>query len=175
MTTENTDIEAIEASPKTITIASGMEVEVQRLKLRQLLRLMKIITRGASPALSLLSDDLSEEEFTTSLLYAIALAIPDAEDETVDFLLSMVLPADFHKGRNLTKAQKAENDTLIDEIQEEFYNPELEDLVSLMEVIVVNEAPHIKALGNRIAVLLEAQVKSTTAKQSSASASTSKS
>lgn len=175
MTTKNPDTDALDSVPSTLTLTGGIEVEVQRLKLRQLLRLLKILSAGAAPAMEALAvaDDSSTEDFTQSLILAVLVAIPEAEDETVDFLNSMVLPVGFHTGRNVSKAGKAENEALINELDEVFFNPELEDLVSLVEIIVTNEAPHIKALGNRLATLLKAQQKSVAAKQKSASKSTS--
>lgn len=175
MTTTNQDIEALDPELKTLTLSTGLKVEIQRLKLRQLLRALKILSAGASPALAqLANEDSNTEDFAQTLLVAMAVAIPEAENETVDFLVSMLLPVGFHKGRVVSRAKQEENDKLLQELDDSFYNPDLEDLLDVVEAIVETEAPHLKALGNRLATLLKAQQKSAVAKQKKSSTATSK-
>lgn len=134
MTTTNPDTDTILAEPSTFTLQNGLKVEVQRIQTRQLLRLLKIISNGAGPAFSDLDLTNPDEDFASTLLVAIALALPNAEDETIEFLTSMVLPADFKKGRGLSKEEIEANQALLDQLNDEFFNPDLDDLVSLLEI-----------------------------------------
>jgi hypothetical protein len=94
MTTVNTDIDTLASEPVPITLESGTEILIERLKTRQLMRLLKIVTTGAGDVLTELkfSADMDTAEFTGQLLGAVILSIPEAEDETIDFLKTMVLP-----------------------------------------------------------------------------------
>lgn len=177
MTTANdTDLINL-GSGSTITLVSGIEVEVQRLKVRQLLRLLKILTNGGGPVLDVLlgGRNADDEDFGSTLLMALVFSFPNAEDETVDFLRSMVAPKGLDFSGKLSKAAQAKNDALLEKLEREFFNPEIEDLIAIVELVVQNEKEHFKALGNRLAVLLAAQQKSDTAKRQNDSKSTSKS
>ena len=171
MTTTNPDTEALVPDERIVTLTSGLKVRVLRIKLRQLLRLLKILAGGAGSAIQLFNESDDDEETATSIMLALAMAIPEAEDETVDFIQSIVLPADFVEGRRLSKSQQAENEKLIEELSDELYNPELEDTLAIIEVVVKTEAPHIRELGKKLQVLFEAQTKSTEAKKKSAASS----
>lgn len=175
MTTGNTDIDTIASEGTPLALESGLEITVERLRTRQLMALLKILTRGAGAILSEIrfSADTDAEEFTGQLLGAVILSIPEAEDETIEFLNKMVSPSGLREGR-LTAADIEANDALITQLRKEMDNPELEDLVTVVEQIIRNEGPHILALGKRLAVLLKAQQTSTTAKQRASSKSATK-
>ena len=79
----------------------------------------------------------------------------------------MVSPAGYiEKPRTPEQAQA--NADLYDKLVAELANPDLDDLMTIVELIVTNEAPHIMALGKRLMVLLKLQqnqtVKSATKK-----------
>lgn len=175
MTTVNLDIDTITSQPHPLVLSSGRQVWVERLKTRQLMRLMKILTRGAGAALGDLrvSDTDTTADFVGQLVATILFAIPDAEDETVDFVRGMVTPVGLIQiqpgGHALSKAEVEINQNLLVELDEEFSNPELEDLVSVLEAVATVEAPHLVALGNRLAVLLKVQQSSRAAKKPAAS------
>lgn len=171
MTTENTDIETLAAEDAPLTLVSGMPVKVERLRTRALMALLKILTRGAADFLPKLAfgEDTSTEAFTGQLLAGMVLAIPEAEDETVEFIQRMVSPAGLHTGLRLTKAEIEENADLEIELREQLDDPDLEDLFTVVTKIVEVEAPHILALGKRLGVLLQAQQKSAVAKQGASS------
>lgn len=176
MTTGNTDIDTLASEPTPLTLESGFEIQIERLKMRQLMALLKILTRGAAEVLASLSfsAETSEEDFTGSLIAATILAIPEAEDETVEFIQRMVKPAGIREGGRLTKADIQKNVELEQQLREELDNPELTDLLTIVSEIITAEAPHIRSLGNQLGVLLAAFRKSDTAKQSASSASSSK-
>jgi hypothetical protein len=170
MTTPNPDTDTLVPDERIVTLVSGSQVRVLPIKLRQLLRLLKILAGGAGSAIQAFSADESDEDVATSIMFALVLAIPEAEDETVDFIQSVVLPAGYVEGRRLSKQQQKDNDELIEELAEELFNPELEDSLAIIENIVKFEAPHIRELGKKLKVLFDAQTKSTEAKAKSKAA-----
>jgi hypothetical protein len=152
-----TDVEVIVDEGDNVALSSGTEVVIQPLKARQFFKLLRIITHGAGGMLLNVkfSGDDTPEEFGAKLLALVGFAIPDAEEEVIDFLLSMVKPAGEKSGRKLTKDELATNKELSDNLFEELYNPELEDLVTLVEAIVQREAADLQALGKRLMSMFE--------------------
>jgi hypothetical protein len=150
--TATTDADVIVDEGKSVTLESGTELILQPLKARQFFKLLRIITHGAGGMLLNIkfSADDSPEEFGGKLMALIGFAIPDAEDEVMDFILSMVKPAKEKSGRNLTKSEALENKRVQDELLEELYNPELGDLVTILEAIVKRESSDLQALGKRL-------------------------
>ena len=163
MTTET----SIVGETTKLTLESGLEVNIERLRTRQLMRLLKIITVGAGDALTTitLGEDSSQEQFTSSLIAAIIFAIPEAEDETIEFLLSMVSPVGVVE-RAKTKRDREANEELYEELYREFQNPELEDTVEIISRVIELEAPHILSLGKRLGTLLKPALLSQEAKSS---------
>ena len=164
------DIDTIASEPVPLALESGFKINVERLRTRQTMKLLKILTAGAGDVLGTLrfSEDADTAEFTGQLLGAMLLAIPDAEEETVAFIRAMVNPRDLIEDAR-SKPEKEVNENLLAALDAELENPELGDLVTIVEQIVKNEAPHILALGKRLALLLNVQQKSETAKQSASS------
>lgn len=154
-TNTTTDLETIAADPQTITLTSGLRVNVLRLKTRQLMRLMKILTRGGAPALAeiQLSADMDPEAFAAQMLALMAFSIPEAEEETIEFVLSMIEPAELIPGA-MSKPEREVNEGLYLRVNAEMVNPELDDLISVIEVVVKTEAPHLVALGKRLRALV---------------------
>lgn len=175
MTTGNPDIDTIASEATPLTLESGFEIKIERLKTRALMSLLKILTRGASEVLATLrfDADTPQEEFAGQLIGATILAIPEAEDETVEFIQRMVTPAGIKEGR-LTKADIQRNVELEQQLRQELEDPELTDLVTIVTEIIQTEAPHIRALGNQLGALLKVFRTSEAAKQSASSASASK-
>lgn len=151
------DIEVIVDEGDVVALSSGTEVKLQPLKARQFFKLLRIITHGAGGMLLNVkfSGDDTPEEFGAKLLALVGFAIPDAEEEVIDFLLSMVAPVGEKSGRNLSKTEQAENKRLSETLFEELYNPELEDLVTLVEAIVKREAEDLQALGKRLMAMFD--------------------
>lgn len=141
-------------TPKKLQLKSGIEFDVEPLKLRQFLALLRIMTRGAAgiyamgAGASLTSGNLDGEAFARELLTMVVFAIPEAEDETVEFAKSIVRPA------KLT-GNKTVDDELRQLLSAELDNPELEDLVSIIEVVVNREGNDLKALGKRLGGMMK--------------------
>lgn len=159
---EESEVDRLDPVPVVIKLTSGFPVEVVRLRTRQLFRLMRIITRGATPqALSQLNFDMDDDEgrkkFAAQLLGIVIQAIPEAEQETIFFLQAMTRPQGIidKPGVALTKHETEQNDALYDRFSRDMFNPDLEDFISLLEVIITAEAPDIQALGKKLTHLLQ--------------------
>lgn len=154
MTTGNPDIEALAADPTEITLASGLKVQVQRMKTRALMSLLKILTRGAGDLLRTMDTNGDDDAFRGQLIAAIVFSIPEAEDETIEFIFRMVKPNGIREEGTITRGDKEWNKDLWEQLQAELIDPELEDLISIVTGIVTNEAPHILALGKQLRALM---------------------
>lgn len=150
------DISSIVPESGPVRLSSGTYVEVHPLRTRQLFKLMKIITRGAGPLF--LEMDLnfsdSEEAFVGKLLGLVIIAVPEAENEAIEFLQAMTDPVGTIEGRRLTPADQERNDTLWAAYNAALENPELEDTLDLIEVIIRRSASDIQSLGKRLRTML---------------------
>lgn len=169
--TGNVDIDTLSSEPALMTLESGLKVHIERLRTRAMMSLLKILTRGASEVLPTLtfSEDTSPSDFTGQLVGAVVLAIPEAEDETIQFVNRMVTPADLVQGTRLSQADAESNAALIERLAEELYDPTLDDLANIVTRIIVIEGPHIQALGKSLGALIRAQQTSARAKQGASS------
>lgn len=155
--TSTVDVEVIVPENETVTLSTGSVVHIQPLKARQFFKLLRIITHGAGGMLLNIqfSPNDTPEAFGAKLLALVGFAIPDAEDEVIEFLLSMVEPDGIKSGKNITKADRENNKALVEELVAEMDNPELEDLVTLVEAIVNREAADLQALGKRLMTMFD--------------------
>ena len=153
------ELERIDPQLAIVPLSTGYEVALQRLKTRQFFRLLKVLTRGLGPALIQSGLDFNDDPagFGQKLLAMTLMAIPEAEQQFIEFLQSMCKPVGLHEpdGRALDRKEIKENQALITELVEELNNPELDDLLDLAEAIVKAEAADIQSLGKRVASLLE--------------------
>lgn len=153
------DVDALDPAQPThidsLVLSSGTTVNIEKLRTRQLFKLLKILTRGAGPLLGELDLDPNgdADNFVTQLLTLIAFSIPEAEDEAIEFIQSMVTdPRTIARPRN--KDEKATNAALQFDLEDELANPELEDTLAIVEAIVKNEAGDIQSLGKRLISML---------------------
>lgn len=149
------DLKTIDPDPIQITLSTGTVVELQALKMRQFFKLMRIVSHGAGPSLmsTRISLDDPQDVFIIKLVSLVMFSIPDAEDETVEFLQSMVRPTGLIENRSLNKQDKERNIELWAAFEAELYNPEPEDFVTLLEAIINNEAKDLQALGKRVGAM----------------------
>lgn len=139
------ELDRLDPQPVEMILLSGTEFDLEPLKLRQFLRLLRIVTRGAADVLDTASLDLDNPDaFVQTFLGMVLFSIPEAEEETVDFIKSMVRPKGLvgDPKKDLPKVQ-----ALIDELD----NPELEDTVTIIQAVIENEAEDLRALGKRLA------------------------
>ena len=160
--TSEDEMERLDPVPDTYTFADGTTVAIERLKTRQFFKLLRIITHGGMDALQSIRLDPRQgtEVFTENLIALLIFAVPESEDETIEFLRAMVVPQQVvvpddvppssvaKVADNLRIAAKAKVDA-------EFTNMGLDDLLGLVEVIIRREAPELKALGIRLADTLK--------------------
>ncbi len=154
------ELSAIDPQSHTITLSGGTQVSIERLRARQFFKLLRVITHGAMPVLNdmrMLPDPTGDkEQFTAKLISMILLSIPDAEEETLDFLKSMCTPVGLRSGgRKATKEDIEYNAELWDRLDRALHNPELDDLVTIVEAIIKAEADDIQALGKRLAAMFK--------------------
>ena len=142
------EVERVEPSATgPVTLSSGTQVEVVPLKLRETMKLLKIVTRGAGAVLEQLMGELDLNDpvaFAQTLGALVILSIPEAENEVIDFVRSMVIPVGFS---DLSAKERAES---FRALAEELDNPELEDVISIVERVIRRESEDIRNLGKRI-------------------------
>lgn len=155
--TETSDTEAIEADPEKdeieallstpngpFELSSGTAVVVRQMNLREFLRLLRIISRGAGATLGSISLDFDNpDQFVQTLLAMILFAVPEAEQETVEFIQTIVEPANLARDPKLALEQRG---ALLDELD----NPDLEDMINILGVIVASEGRDLQKLGKRL-------------------------
>lgn len=153
------ELDALDPQLETVTLESGLRLRVERLKTRQFFKFLRILTKGALPTVSgtnllNLDPEADPSEFATRLISLVLLAIPEAEDEAVDFIKSMVVPVGLvDRPKNKLDAERnAERWLMIDD---ELENPELNDVVTIFERVILNEAGNMQALGKRLAGLFK--------------------
>lgn len=160
-TTASKDIEELSGDPKPLVLpASNLAVNVQRLKTRQTFKLLKIFTSGAGPIIANLNFDTDEENFVQELLAILLISLPEAEDEAMEFITSMVEPADLlDDGGGKNKVNYDKNVETWQSFYKTFQNPELDDTVEILTAIIQTEGPHLAALGKKIAAMLPTAAK----------------
>lgn len=150
------ELDTLDAVPETITLSTGTVVQFEALKARQFFKLLRIVTHSATGMLGQIDNLFSGSGQDAAGRFAamLLMSIPDAIDETVEFLFSMVKPAGLIDRPKLDKVQQQHNQALWDNLVKDLSNPELEDLVDLVEAIFKREADDLAALGKKLQKLL---------------------
>lgn len=127
----------------SITLSNGMAIVTTPMRTRSLLRLLKILTRGVFWAIPQLMK-AEKETVVEEVLGALIIAIPEAEDATIEFVKSVVtIP-----GPKSEAKDRAALDMHLDD-------PPLDDLLLIVEQVVEFEAEDLTALGNRLTGMLK--------------------
>ena len=133
---------------KPFTLSNGMEFELRPLKLREFLKLLKIVTRGGASVLGQIDLNFNDTDaFIADFLAVILFAVPEAEEEVVEFLSAVCKPT------ALTGDAKKDQEVLM-QAYAYFENPELEDVVDILTLLVKTEGADLAALGKRVASML---------------------
>lgn len=155
MSSPVSEIDRLSPVPLTLTLRSGVQADVQRLKLRQLFKLLRIITRGGADYLPALREAFMEtdedergEAVGVQLVAITLLALPEAENEACEFLRAVVEPHGLPEGKD--KATRAVQEQKYDELNKELINPDLEDVMTILEAVIATEKHDLAALGKRI-------------------------
>lgn len=135
------DLEAIAPEPGAVLVIGaqspkgGVEVRVNRLRTIEFLSLMRAVARGAGPGLATLDFSDDQNEMMGEILAIFLMAIPEAGDLFLDFVRKVTVPAvETKDGKNRAR------------VDEELQNPELEDLLSILEMVALQEMDDIKGL-----------------------------
>lgn len=154
----DSEISRLDPAPVELKLSTGVVVSVQRLKTRQFFRLLRILTKGGAEIIQEglgLTEGMSEEEMVGKLIGLLALSIPQAEIETIQFMQAMVEPHGLIDGRKLSDSAKDHNAKVWDDFHRTLDNPELEDTLDLVEAIIRNEGADLQRLGKRLASMLK--------------------
>lgn len=145
-TPEAQDVQRLLPESTRLELSDGTEVDVLPLKTRQFFRLLKIVTRGGAPILRSmpLSLDAGAAEFTQQLLAVVIMAVPEAEQQAVEFIQSMVEPVGLTGDAEIDLAKRRA-------LHNSLYNPELDDTLAIIEKVISIEGEDIRKLGNRLA------------------------
>jgi hypothetical protein len=150
------ELDRILPSSGPITLKDGTRVDIADLKTRQLLALMRILTRGVGP---FLIDQLTNQKGASAeaqvgaILGALLLAIPEAENEAILFVQTIAQvpspPApDAPTSAEDIAAARAHLAAILE-------NPEIEDTIDIIQAALEREKDDLAALGKRIMGLLE--------------------
>lgn len=154
------EIDSLDPIPEVVTLESGFRIRIESLKARQFFKLLRIVTHGALPGMQKAGlfdsmDELDTDEFMGRLLSITLLSIPDAEDETIEFIRAMVYPDGLTERKALNKQDAERNALLWEALDAEMDNPELDDVVTIVEAIIKRESEDIQALGKRLASMFK--------------------
>lgn len=155
------DIDILDPKTNVVTLQSGTQVEVVRLKSRQLFKLLRIVTHGVGDSLSALriDPDDSDSAFAVKIVTTLAFAIPEAEDEAIEFIQAMVKPVGLIERRGLSDADQQRNAELWTTAMYELENPEIDDIFTVIEKVIYTEAPNLKSLGKRLVQMFNLAMK----------------
>lgn len=134
----------LEDPTQPLMLTSGTVFRIKQMRLREMLRLLRIISYGATNMVDALDLNFDEpDEFVQTFVAMVIFAIPEAEDQTVDFLQSMV---DIGHPTGNPKL----DDTARLELAREMANPDLQEAVTIITAIVAHEGRDLAALGKRL-------------------------
>lgn len=158
-TSELDEIDRLDPVPDVIELRCGIKANVQRLRFRQVMKLLKIVTHGAGRTLMSADIDFRDDPalFAQKMLGVIMYAIPDAEQESVEFIASVLEPVGLtdKAPRDLSDGEREENVRLWTELNTEIFNPDPFDTVDILENVIRREAEDLQALGKRLSQFMK--------------------
>jgi hypothetical protein len=157
------ELDALDPVPDTITLSDGTEVKLLDLKARQFFKLLRIISHGPAMAALANSSNLLQgdpEAIVMRLVGFLLVSIPDAYDETLAFLQDMVQPSGLKEmPSNPDKSTKLNINQANNEkwavLSKALDNPEIEDVIDLVDAIIKRESQDLAALGKKVASLFK--------------------
>jgi hypothetical protein len=155
----DSELDRLDPQSSTVTISTGFQVEVVRLKTRQFFRLLRVLTHGAGPAVMQAGLNFQDdpEQFASNLVMLVVMSIPDAEQEAIGFIQSMCQPAGLHAapGKKLSKQEQEDDDAAWDSFNREMFNPDPADTLDIIEQVIRNEAGELQELGKKLRKLFD--------------------
>lgn len=162
--------------PGTVTLSNGLDIEILPLKTRAFFKLLKIVTHGGAPMLQrlqLVAAMESAEDFAAQLIAVVLFAVPEAEDEALDFVRSMVRDPENKIARFVEVGEgRRARQVPVAVLDEVLSDPDLDDLLTIIEAIVDREKEDLYALGKRLSRMFKlaektGQLEQTTTEDSS--------
>lgn len=149
MSAQTAEIEnrlAANADENVITLEDGMQVELVPLKTRQAFALFRIVLKGTYQGNALLAAIAQQgsDGLVGKVAMSAALSVPDADDEAIEFLQSIVKPV--HQEQS-------------SKVRDYLENPSLDDLVTILHALTVKEAPHVADLSRQLTAMLSLATK----------------
>lgn len=130
------DVDVLYPAPGETLEIGGIDCRIRRIKTRELLHLMRILTVGLGPALTTVRLDFSSSETVQQdMMGLLILALPNATDETFVFLAGMV------------EAVNGSEQGSIGAYMHD--NPEPDELIDIFEVLLRQEAPELVGLAGK--------------------------
>lgn len=130
--TETLDVEAVSPEEGKVEV-DGVVCRVRRLQTREILQIVKILTRGLGPGIKdvTIDTDMLEQDVLALLI----LAVPNAIDEMFDLLTSVVEPVSNYDRAKFLAAMK---------------NPPPETMLDVFEVIALQEKDDLHRLVGKV-------------------------
>lgn len=129
------DLEGIVPGEIRVTL-NGIECRVKRLKTREFLALMRVLTNGLGPGLGQVDLDFTDGETVARDLSALMMiALPSAVEEFTLFLADVAVPVNPEKNAAVKKY-------LHD-------NPEIDELIDVFEAVATQERDDLAGLAGK--------------------------
>jgi hypothetical protein len=132
----------VPALPDNVTVA-GVLCRVNRVKMRELMLLARVVTRGIGENISMV--DFSGDDVDSQIMGLLVVAIPEAGDEVLDLLRVLISPVEPIEDDDVRKAFAAE-----------MANPDGMVALEALAVMVKQEAETFGLLAGKFRVLLTA-------------------
>lgn len=138
-------------APEQLTLQSGLQVNIRPLRTIELFKFLKIISGSGAVALNQFRLDraMPSDEFGARMVALLIFAIPQAEEETMEFIRAMVEPVGLIKPER-NKQDKEKNQSRWMEAGIALENPTGDDTLTIIEAVIKAEAGNIQSLGKRI-------------------------
>jgi hypothetical protein len=137
------DLTAILPENEGIVVVDGIRARVKRLKSREFLSLIRVLTIGLGPNVGQFKFEGDEDEVKGQVLAMFLMAIPEAIDEFGEFLFKIVEPVDKSEAGQLSKAMQ---------------NPDVDVLLDVLTLVATQEVNDFRSLvGKGKAALMKIQ------------------
>ena len=151
------DVEVLEPTSEGIKLSTGDFVNIKPLKTRGLFKLLKIITSALGDLIASVSLSEDEEEFTGQMIGLIVAAVPQAEDESIEFIRAMVEPTGLIP-RAKSKGDRERNEALELSLDEALEDPAPIDTLAIITALVEAEADNMMSLGKQVQAMFKMNV-----------------
>lgn len=137
--TETQDLNAILPTEGKIVV-EGIPATVKRLKSREFMKLVRILTNGMGAGIGDIDLSGDEETLQGKFIALAVMAIPNAEDEFHDFIANVVVPD--------SKSQT-------DELRKALLEPELDTTIDVLTIVAAQEAADFRSLVGKLKAALK--------------------